>query len=168
MRLKVTILCALAVALALAGCGGGGEDSGGDATNVAATQAAESANDAAPLSKAAFLKQADQICRRAGAKIRREIQQNKVEYGLQDGSPTNKEREKAIVDLVLPEISQQTSEIAELGVPKGDEDEVAAIVAALEKGVTETEEDPSLALGGPNPFNEASKLSRQYGLKQCR
>lgn len=171
--MKLIFICALtAMALLVGGCGGSDNPTGATETTsqdpAGAERVAETTPEAPPLSKKAFLKRADAICDRGGEKIRREIQRNKVEYGLQDGNPTNKEREKAILDLVIPTLAQQTGEIAALGVPKGDEDEVAAIVAALEKGVTETEADASLAIEGPNPFNEASQLSKKYGLKKCR
>jgi hypothetical protein len=181
-------LAGIALLLQLGGCGGGGSSdaSGAEATEKSASTAAKQATEAGngssqgdesappsasgqPLTKREFIRLGDQICRRGGTKIVTELQKHKLEYGRGFGKqPTQKQNEEGLVDLVLPVIQSEAEEIAALEPPAGDEQEVAAIVRALETGVAETEAKPSLAgsVKG-NPLGEASKLSQEYGFKLC-
>jgi hypothetical protein len=129
----------------------------------------EAATSSEPLTKAQFIKAADDLCRKGGETIRTDIQRNKEAYGMGFGNqPNNKEREEVTLDIIIPVIAIQTEEIAALVPPEGDEASIEAIVAALEKGVRVTEEEPSVVIKGPNPFEEASQLSQEYGFKVCR
>ena len=41
------------------------------------------------------------------------------------------------------------------------------MVAAVEEGVKEIEENPAALTEGKNPLAEGSKLAKEYGLKAC-
>ena len=53
--------------------------------------------------------------------------------------------------------------------PSGDEAQVQAIISAAQQGLDKLKADPSLitASGQDNPFAEANKLAKQYGLTAC-
>lgn len=72
-----------------------------------------------------------------------------------------------IAQVVGPAIKQQGEEIGDLGAPSGDEEQVEAIVAAVEGGADDLEEDPGALLEGKNPLEEGSKLAKAYGFKSC-
>ena len=74
-----------------------------------------------------------------------------------------------VSQVVAPAIQRQAEEIDALGAPSGDEEEVEAIVEALEAGAEEAEEDPGTIVEGKTsgPFAEANKLAGEYGFKVC-
>lgn len=144
LKLRVFGVLALCGAAAiLSGCG-----SSGDTT--------------AALSKAQFIKQADAICRQA------DKQQNaaliSAQKELKGKKQTQKEQEELVTDVGLPPIQEEAEQIADLGAPKGDEDEIAAIVSGIEEAVDKAEADPSKAL---ESFARVDKMSTEYGFKDC-
>jgi hypothetical protein len=185
MWLKITLVGLIAVAIALSGCGGGGDesDTGGAASTAEATNAASDATEAGstsgdtsaqadgqPLTKAQLIKAGDKICQRTSAKIVEDWQREKENYGRGFGAqPSEKQNEEGLVDLVLPAIQEEAEEMAELVPPPADRAEIDAIVVALEKGVAQSEANPGAAFapGAKNPLDEASKLSKAYGFKVC-
>jgi hypothetical protein len=171
VRQVIFILSGVLVAAVIAtGCGGGDDagTAGTSAGSTAGTTSTASADSGEPLTKEAAIKAGDRICGRVSRRIVTELQRHKTEYGRGFGAqPTEKQNQEGVVDLVLPQIEKEANELAALDVPAADEKEMAALVAALRKGVAETEADPAKALSGPNPLDEAAALSRKYGFKVC-
>jgi hypothetical protein len=116
------------------------------------------------LSKAAFLKQGNEICEKGNEKIGEEAE----ETFSQNRKPSQKELNEFASDTLIPSVQKQIDEIRALGAPEGDEEEVEAIVtaaqAALDKGKQNLSE---LTEDGPGPFAEANKLANAYGLTAC-
>ena len=182
-RPRLALAALAATAVLLLGCGGSGsagssgQTSGAGATTdaVAASNATSGATGvsasqgaAAPVSRAVFIKRGDEVCGLFSGRIFNELQRHKTEYGRGFGNtPTQKQNEEGLVDLVLPLIEEEAGEIDALGAPKGDEQKVTAIVQALETGVAETRAKPSRAFKGPNPLDRAANLSKKYGFKVC-
>lgn len=137
----------LSLLLAVTGCGGGDgeDDSGADA--------------AEPISKADFIAQANTICADGSA----EIETAADELGE---APTQDQIEQFATDTLVPNIQGQHDDIGALGAPEGDEDEVDAILAALQEGVDTVAGDPSTITSG-DPFAEANELAGAYGLTEC-
>lgn len=146
-QLFKSMLAVGALALLLAGCGGG--------------------DDTTSLTKSQFIKQADAICKKADEEQVADLARVEKELTGQTKGPnaTDENQEKLIVDGGMPAVQKQAEEIAALGAPEGSEDEVDAIVTATEEGVVKAEEDPL----GPleNFFAEADKLSKAFGLEEC-
>jgi len=132
----------LSLGLALTGCGGGDEEAAPE-----------------PISKADFTTQANKICADGSA----ELAAAADELGE---DPTQEQIEGFASDTVVPNIQGQHDDIEALGAPEGDEDEVDAILAALQEGVDTTEADPSTITSG-DPFAEANELAGAYGLEDC-
>jgi len=135
------ILAAIAAAVAAAvivGCGGGEAD---------------------PLPKQAFLKQGNQIC----------VSTTKErETAVTDFAKENPEAgpEEFVSEAALPPTEKMVDELDGLGVPKGDEKEVEAIVSGFEKGIEKVEANPKEALGS-DAFEAANKAAVAYGLTEC-
>jgi hypothetical protein len=150
-RLLVVAALTLATGSIAAGCGGGDED--GETTPTAAA-----------LSKEEFLKQGNQICAASEKQIDAEAQ--KV-FGNQQ--PSQSEVESFATKTAIPTLQFEIAGIEALPAPSGDEDQVNAIVSAAQQGLDELKADPSLitAEGQDDPFAEAKRLAKQYGLTAC-
>ena len=74
-----------------------------------------------------------------------------------------------IEEAILSPVRNEIDELAALGAPSGEEEQVEAIVDALEKALEEAEADPAALSSGnaKNPFAAAGKLAEQYGFDDC-
>jgi hypothetical protein len=136
----------LALLLLVGGCGGGDET-------------------AAPTKKE-FIKQAEAIC------LKTDKQQGEALEGYLEEHPkgitTGKGREiEAIEVLVVPSLKSEADELAALGAPSGDEDQVEAIVVGLEDSVRKLEEDPLAFRNEKKLFGEIDAKAKRYGFKEC-
>jgi len=149
----IALLAALAaISMIVVGCGGGGDSS----------------SDSASISKARFVKQADAICEKGTKENQAEFEEFAKENGLSEKKePTKAQQEEAVTEIVAPGVQKQIEEIDALGAPEGDEKQVEAIVAAVEDGVEEIEDDPAALTEGENPLAKGSKLAKEYGLQAC-
>jgi hypothetical protein len=138
----ILILAALA-AVAVFGCGGGGEES---------------------LTKADYVRQGNAICGKwqqaRGALF------GKFNKTL---SPpvTKAKREKAILMILKPyEVAAQ--DLGELSPPDGEEAKAEAVVAAMEEAATEAKANPAALLRSSAVFEKPNELADDYGLKECK
>jgi hypothetical protein len=140
------------LALLVAGCGG--DD---DATNTATTTAA-------PLTKAEFIRQADQICLSGDSRIEAAAD----DLLAQGGEPPPSEVRRIARRIVVPGLEAEVQAIRALGAPAGDEAAVERILSATERGIAEIEADPESAIEGPTPgLRKAGRLAREYGSAEC-
>ena len=138
--------------LALAGCGG--DESEPDFSPVVSE----------PLSKVAFLRQADQICFSSEAQIEAAADDLLGEKG----GPDPAEVERIALNVAVPALEAEVRAIRALGAPEGDEAEVEAILSATERGIEEIKADPrGLADGAPPGLREAQRLAERYGSSEC-
>jgi len=160
------LAAAVSAGLIAAGCGG----SSSTTTTVSGASGASGATGAAgqPLTKVAFIAQADAICERGNKELNAEGK--KVFGNLPKGQkPSAAQQQKFITDSVIPNIQNQIDAIRALTPPSGDEDQVKAIVDAAQQALDKAKADPSAFFqGGKNdPFAKANKLASDYGLKVC-
>lgn len=153
------LLAAAALALAAgsiaAGCGGGD-----DSTTATG----------APLSKDAFLAQANAICKKGNQSINQAGQQFFKGLGLKQGEqPTSEQIQQFATDTAIPNIQAQITGIEALPAPSGDEDQVTAITDSAQEAVDKLKADPSLLSDNTatDPFADVDKLAKQYGLNEC-
>ena len=150
MRAAVAIV--LAAACLAVGCGE--EDDEGGFSRAPAE----------PLSKVEFVRQADQIC----AATESRIEAAADDLVTQKKDPPPAEVERIAIDIVIPALRSEVAAIEALGTPKGDEEEVQAILDATEDGIAAIEADPQGLLDGPpEALRRAGTLSREYGAQQC-
>lgn len=143
---RTSLLPALLLSLSLVAAGCGGDDEGGE--------------DAEPLSKADFTTQANKICADGNDELQTEAESLGEE-------PTQEQIEEFAVDVLVPNVQGQHDDIDALGAPEGDEDDVQAILDALQEGIDAVEADPSLITSSDDPLGEASDLAGEYGLTDC-
>jgi hypothetical protein len=151
----VALLAALAaLALIVAGCGGGS-----DSTETTGS-----------LSKAEFVKQGNALC----AKGSKEIEEGFEKFGKEHGfskknEPSKAELEEAVETVLIPRIHKEIEGIRALGVPAEEGAEAEAVLDAAEEALEKGEEDPKAFLKkeSEGPFAKANKLSREYGLTKC-
>jgi hypothetical protein len=166
MNKRLTILVALvcaAFALVIAGCGGG-DDSSSTTTSSTTTAAGATGATGAPLTKEAFIAQADAICQTSNDAVDAQAQQV---FGGQQ--PTDAQLLQFVKDTLIPSVEEEISGIEALTPPEGDEEEVQAILDAVRSATEEVKANPeTVAAGGDaSPFSEANQLAKAYGLKVC-
>jgi hypothetical protein len=144
VRMRIGLAVAT-VALLAAGCGGDDEE-------------------AEPLTTEEFITQADEIC----ATSTDEFDAALEELGA-GGQPSDEEAATFISETLVPNAKDQAAQIDALAAPEGDEEEVDAIVTALNDAVAEGESDPEAVIASEDdPFDEFETLAEDYGLTECR
>jgi hypothetical protein len=139
----------LIIALVAAGCGSSG--SGGSDTS-------------ASISKPQFVKQANAICKKSQQE--REAAVNKVAEEIKPGANAGDLPPEKLIGTVIPLLADMVDELAALPAPKGDEDQVEAMIEAYEEQVEELEADPNGAFTGET-FKQADEEALKYGLEDC-
>jgi hypothetical protein len=176
-RLSV-IGAALALLLALVGCGSGGDgDDDAAPTTTAATQPADDpadqddaddaddGDDGGSISREDFIEQANEICRQGSA----DMEASAEDYDIDDDTEMSDESvERWITEALLPAMRQQIEDIRALGFPEGDEDELNSIFEDAEDAIDEIEDDPTAAIeGDEDPFEDINDRLEGYGLDVC-
>lgn len=141
---------ALAVASIAVGCGGGS----GDAVSTSA------------ISKAAFAKKADAVCKKGSERMASAFAKYLKTGEVTD--PSQAVQEKLVGKVLVPSVKREIDELRALGAPSGDEDRVGEIIKALEEGVETAEGNPeAVAVSSDVVFGIASRLAKEYGLEVC-
>lgn len=134
---------------------GGGAAGGGEAPGEGAEAGAGESG------RTAFVSQANGIC---------EGTKRKFEAGAKAvvEKTGGKEDTLALVESALvPALEDEVEELRQLEVPQGDEKEVEAIFAAIEKVVAKAKQSPKTIAGEPYPYQEIESLGSRYGLTSC-
>lgn len=143
---KISVF-AFVLALAVAGCGGGGDETA--------------------LTKAQFVKQADAICEKADNARYKELARAIKGVSSPQGLPP--EKEDSILVAGLEPVQKQAEELRELGAPEGDEEQIERYLDELEEAVKEAEAGTIVALEKrKNAFTESDELAEEYGFKVCK
>jgi hypothetical protein len=138
---------ALALSLVATGCSSDSSDGGDDST--------------ASISKADFTEQANTICSDASAELQT------AGADLTDQS-TQDEVVAFVTDTAVPNFQDQHDAIADLGAPDGAEDDVDALLTALQDGIDAIKADPeSFVSGDATPFEDANAAASELGLTDC-
>lgn len=143
-KLLVPMAAAVVALLLIAGCGGG------DSTTA--------------LTKAQFIKQADAICEKTDKDAVAAMGQAAKEEKTAAGKSGEEQISAAVLLAGLGVVQQEAEELAELGVPSGDEAEIEAIVDGIEAAAAKAEKDPRHLEAA---FAEVNKLAAKYGFKAC-
>jgi hypothetical protein len=144
------------LAIIVAGCGGGSDSTGTEATTSS-------------LTKAEFLKQGNAICAKGNTEIEEGFEEFAKEHNFsQKSQPSKAELEEAVETIVIPKVRRQVEGIAALGVPSEGGKEAEEVLAAAEKALEEGEENPALMAGeGDDPFAKVNKMAKEFGLVKC-
>jgi len=161
-KIAAALFAVLAMAVVVAGCGGGGSSS--SSTSGGSTEA--DSGGTAPT-KAAFIKEGDEICTDDENELNKEIEafakENNIDLS-KDELSSDQETE-LFQELVLPNIAKQGEELAALTPPEGDEETIEDLTDTLESEVEEAED------AGGKPSDDslaaATKKAKAYGFKSC-
>jgi hypothetical protein len=116
--------------------------------------------------KAAFIKEADEVCGDAETELTEEVKEFAKEHHIpiSGEKPTEAQQTELFQRVILPNIAQQGEEIAALTPPEGDESTIEELTSTLEDEVGEAEEEGGL---GEEALAGATKLAKAYGFKTC-
>jgi hypothetical protein len=167
-RLVLALFALLAIVAVVAGCGGGGSSSDsttGGSTTGGSTEADSDSGSSTPT-KAAFIKEGDEVCTDAEDELTEEVTAFAKEHSIpiEKGEPSKDQQTEIFQEVVLPNIARQGEELAELTPPEGDEATIEELTSTLQDEVTEAEEEGGVdnsALAG------ATKQAKAYGFKSC-
>jgi hypothetical protein len=118
-------------------------------------------------SKSEFIEKADTICAKSDKDT------NAIfEEGFEDPQKPKPEEAQAAIKKTLPILKENLDELKDLERPKDDDEEIETIFASVETGVESLEKasaspDASLAALLSEPFAQADKLAKDYGMKDC-
>jgi hypothetical protein len=145
---RVGVACSVA-ALILVGVGCGGDDD----------------DSSSGVTKSAFVKQADAVCKDFNAQIQK---------GVEDLPEDTSQADVAqfTLDTAVPLFRDQLDKLRALDVPAADADQVAQMWDDLEAGTDQLEQklkdDPQAVFAEDyDPFGDVNKALNKYGLKQC-
>lgn len=148
LNLKL-ILAAAALALALVAAGCGGDDDEGESSGPA-------------LSKEEYIAQGDEICAQGDTELAAAAEE---EFGSATEEPPREDQEAFISDVVAPNFEQQLEDLQALNPPEEDQEQIDALLAALEDLIAAAKEDPGTVIDGE--VTEASELAQEYGFQSC-
>ena len=146
----VSIAAVLVAGLVAAGCGSSSSSSSSTSTVA--------------ITKAAFLKQGNAICKKGNQEInavgKKVFSKNK--------KPTQAQMTQFATGTLVPKIQAQISGIKALGAPKGDEAQVNAIVVSAQSALDKGKQNPALLVSNNNNlFKHTNQLTNAYGLTAC-
>jgi hypothetical protein len=159
---------AAAIALGVGGCGGGSNSTSSESTNTTAASGGKQAKvHSSSLGKTEFIEKADAICTREKTKgleaMGAFVKENKGATGQAKAELIG----EAIQKVFLPSIQSQVDQIRALGAPEGDEQEVEAILVALEEAVEGASQGSPSSARFAHSFANSGALAREYGLTAC-
>lgn len=156
MSKRFIVLLAAFVALAAIAAGCGSSSDG-------------STDEVVVLTKAEFIEQGDAICKKGNEALSKEAEEFAEDNDVDTENPSKEDQEEVITTVVAPALQSQADELSALGAPEGEEDATAAIIAALEDGAQELEDNPDSLLesDGAGPLDKANELAGKFGFKEC-
>jgi hypothetical protein len=152
------LAAALSAALLFAtGCGSSGSD--------------EVTVQAGSLSKAEFIRKADEICKAARTEFLAKFTGLvKAHQSVANGDDVQKKEEliAELVDTILtPNIEGQVVKISKLGAPSGYAPEATTFLNALQERLDKAKEDPAGISATSFPFKKAEDTARRVGMYGC-
>jgi hypothetical protein len=160
----LAVLGVLVVAAFLAGCGSDSSSNASATDKSPESTAAESTS--GPLTKAEFIKQASQICRKGVAK-KEEAVLSLAKLAAEGGKPPSQQAvEKLATVVIFPTYNDILDQMAQLEPPQGDEAKIQAIITKYEADLKTAEAEPIKA-SKENLFADANDLGEAYGLESC-
>jgi hypothetical protein len=141
-----------------AGCGGGDGD------------------ERAPISRSAFVEKGSAICVATRQGIRSDFEAfttgdegREIERAEKAGELTPEEAAAQVgEEIIVPAMRKELEEFRALGIPPGDNDEVATLLKAFEEGLEKAEGHPErAAANGTEAFGSSGEVAGDYGLEGC-
>jgi hypothetical protein len=140
---------AIATALLIAGCGGGGEDGA----------------DAQQIDKAAFIEQADAICKQASGRMAAEV----PPFAQREAGRNFTKIQILITQKVLiPGLEEEQRQIQALGIPEEAKNEAEALLKAYRMAIDRIKAETEAVVNNETEPQEAIVLAaRRIGIARC-
>lgn len=175
-RRAIAFALATVIAAGAAGGCGGGSGSGGSGGAEGSEGGGASAQAAAnvpevsgsSISKEEFVKRANALCVKEGDRFIEEAAGFGERYEAQ-GKPPAGELAHLVDEVFLPKVEREIKKIAAMGAPSGDEEAVAAVLAAKQEGIEKARalRDPKSLAQVDTQFADARTLAKEYGIGNC-
>jgi hypothetical protein len=165
--LSIRVFCLGIGAIATLAAAGCGSSSSGSTTQVEVKSGS--------LSKAAFIKRSDEICKDNRQRYLREFEA-KAELANEELSGANPKEQASLAaaaqaslvnTILAPNYERVIDQIDSLGAPSGDEKRIEAIILAIQRPIDELRAKPTKLAENLTPFERASELAKAYGLNGC-
>ena len=120
-----------------------------------------------PLSKKAFIKAADNICKQGDTLVA--LAAVDAFGGLGPNQKPSADQLKSFVDNGGSAFQQEIDSLRALPAPSADVKKLKKLFKLVQKGFNKLLADPSLLVNGPKPkeLTDASKQAKAYGFKVC-
>ena len=119
-----------------------------------------------PPTKAAFITEADVICRKADKAKIAGMQAAAKKAPIDQMSEA--ELMKTVISVSMPPLAIEAKELQELSPPEGDAAKIESMAKGIEEAIEKAEADPrTLAQESTNPFKKVNAEGKQYGFKDC-
>ncbi|HEX5762979.1 MAG TPA: hypothetical protein VFY04_07645 [Solirubrobacterales bacterium] len=164
MHVRLTIVSAVMVALAVAvaGCGDD-DDASGDSSSTELTTSS--------LTKAQYLKKANQACFDERSQLTKKIKAYKegIERPQEKRLLETKQYQGFVDDVLLPTYEAELAAVRALGAPSGEERRLEALLAAQQQGLDEVAAQDGIETFEPIEFAfaQGSRMALAYGLTEC-
>jgi hypothetical protein len=157
--MMLILLAALGVAIA--GCGGGADASGGSEDGVVIVPAGS-------LSKAEFVKRVNAFCLREQTKLYDETVERLKRNTRPGARPSASLYKETLNTLFIPRTEEQIEQIQAIGAPKGDEKAVGKILTSLQQALEAGRELPEKeTIRMEKLLVPGGKLAKRYGIGNC-
>jgi hypothetical protein len=145
-RYRLVLLGIAATVVGLFGCGSSSSDT----------------SEGEVLTKAQFINQADQICRKM------EYEQAKG-FAMVSGGDPSVSRHEIATKAGLPPLQKAIARLERLAPPKGNEEAAEAVMEAMDEALAVLEQNPDAIYADvdDSPFQRANELASQLGLTEC-
>ncbi len=150
LRRVAAIAGVCAGALALTACGGGGGSTSG----------------AVGVSKAAFVKRADAICKKSLKHQNATMTTISERLASEGGSSVSTERMELVMKAIVPTQQRMVAALSSLEAPEADGAMIEKVLSGLEKGIERLEDKPSVAFESV-VVTPANLAIEKYGLPEC-
>lgn len=159
----IATLALVAVLMAIVGCGDGGDDSGA----TTATAGGPTAATAPTLSRAAYIRKADQICNEDSRALPVKLATYE-QRARRSGRPEEEVFKEFVDDVLLPTLETRLDKLAALGMPSDGEQKLQAFLRAMERGVTVARQSSATTFAAlEKPFQPAIKIGQAFGFVGC-
>ena len=116
------------------------------------------------VSRAEFLNRGNEICKKARSDILRSARERFDDAG----PPTAATLVEFGRKTVIPRLERKVAALRRLPVSSGDEEEVKALIAAMQAAVSRSKQKPlTFTLAKDSPFAKPDHLARDLGLTGC-
>ena len=143
---------AVGVAVLLAACGGGAE---------------ESAATSKPLTKPELISKVNSICRQSEKEKLEDLDEAAQRGEGLFESTTPQALEDLVESIALPNFEKVISQLNDLQAAGGQEEALAKIIGAYETAMEKAEARPIEVINS-NPFQQGDEAARAFGIKNCK